>query len=72
MVGNMKVIGKTIICMERESILGKMEESTRVNIKMIRKTVMGNTLGLMEENIVVIGKMGNNMEKGNTSYQMVK
>lgn len=36
MEGNMKAIGLTIRCMEKDATSGETEENTKANIKMIR------------------------------------
>ena len=40
-----------------------MEEDIMDNIKMIKNMVKDNLYGLMVENMMAIGKMGNNMEE---------
>jgi len=65
MVGDMKVNGNKTTCMERESILGLMGESTMESIKMIKNMVSALICGLMGADIQDSGKMGNNMGKAN-------
>jgi len=43
-----------------------MEENIQENIKTIKNMAMEYLIGLMAENIVVNGKMVNNMEEENT------
>jgi hypothetical protein len=47
-----------------------MEDVTKVNINMIKNMDLEPFIGLMAENMLVIGKMENNMEEVNTIYQM--
>jgi hypothetical protein len=56
--------------MEKVSIHGKMEESMKENIKMIKKMDMEFIVGLMERNTMVTGLMANNMDKGYLFLQM--
>ena len=59
----MKEIGTEIKCMVKEKLFGKTEESMMENISMIKNTDMGSLNGMMEENMRVIGKMVNSMDK---------
>ena len=52
MEGNMKGNGLKIICMVKEFILGKMEESMKVNILMIKSMGMASILGLIVSNLL--------------------
>jgi len=63
MAENMMVNGKTIICMVKVFIPGKTEDVMKVNTLMIENMVLVFTLGKMVDNMLAIGKMGNNMEK---------
>jgi hypothetical protein len=56
--------------MEREFTFGRMEESTKENIIMIKKKDTEYINGRMGESILVNGKTGNNMEKENINFQM--
>ena len=57
--------GNKIICMEKEFILGKMEENMKVNIIWIKSMDLEFINGLMAEFIKEIGKMVYSMEKEN-------
>ena len=48
----MKGNGLKIICMVKEFILGKMEESMKVNILMIKSMGMASILGLIVSNLL--------------------
>jgi len=54
-----------------ERLIGLMDEYMKDNILMIKCMDMVHFIGLMEENIKVLGKMENNMEKDNIIYLMV-
>ena len=56
--------------MEKVLIHGKMVESMKVNINMIKNMVMVFISGLMEENMKDFGNMENNMEKENIINRM--
>lgn len=47
-----------------------MEEFMRVSLWMIKSKVLDVLLGLMEENIKVIGRLESNMEEVSTIYLM--
>ena len=66
MVVNTTGSGKTIICMVREFIHGKMEECMKETMKMTESMVMVSTLGTMVNNTKVGGKTENSMEKVST------
>lgn len=55
MEGNMKAIGLTIRCMEKDATSGETEENTKANIKMIRSMGQGAILGQMAVNFLVNG-----------------
>jgi hypothetical protein len=56
--------------MEKEFTHGRMEGNMKEIIKMTKKKGLVSMYGLTEEGMKVVGKMVNNMEKENTSYQM--
>ena len=62
---NMKDSGKITNFMEKEYILGQMEESMMETILMTRKADLGHISGLMVEFMRAIGKMENNMDQEN-------
>lgn len=72
MVENMKGIGLIIICMDRVSIHGGMEESMMGIIIWIRNMVMEFISGQMEGDMRGYGLMENNMGKENIHHQMIK
>jgi hypothetical protein len=49
--------------MEWVTILGEMEEDTRVNMNLIRSMAMDLTLGQMEENMLESGQIAKDMAK---------
>jgi hypothetical protein len=55
MVDNMKEIGKTINCMEKESMIGQMVENMKAIMKTIKSKVMECISGLMVEYMKDIG-----------------
>ena len=59
----MRVSGKTTRCTEKVSLLGPMEENTKVITMTIRNKVEEFSPGLMEENMMASGTMESNMEK---------
>ena len=61
-----KGLGKIIICMVKESILGVMAENMRVNTIWTRNMAMEYTIGQMGENMKEIGPMESNMGKEST------
>jgi hypothetical protein len=63
---NMLDNGIKIKCMDVEFINGTMVENTKDNINLIRSMVMVSILGLMEENMMVVGVMDLEMEEVNT------
>ena len=67
---SMKETGSTIVCTVKERSHGLMEEVMRVNTNTIRNMDLEHSSGQMEENTLDIGKMENNMEEGNISFQM--
>ena len=71
MVELMKALGKTTICMDKESIRGQMAGNTMESITWIRNTDMVSIVGLMGGGMKDIGLMENNMEKENTYCLMV-
>jgi len=58
--------------MEKANIHGVMEDTTKVNIKMIKNKDMGNTFFKMEKFLKDNGKMENSMEKESFFILMVK
>lgn len=69
----MKVNGKTITWTEQESTLGKMEGSTKVNIRETKSMGMESIFGQMEGAILAIGVQENNMDLEDiTSHQKTK
>lgn len=64
--------GKTTICMEEESIPGRMVVNMRVNTTTIANMDLAFTLGRMEDSMLVLGKMANSMEKEHIECKMVK
>ena len=70
MVDPMREPGKTITCMGKESMLGKMEEGMRVSMSMTRRAVTVSTPGLMAVNTRATGSMESSMERASTYYQM--
>merc|ERR1712086_1136853 len=70
MVESSKVIGETITCMVKESILGKTEECMKESTFMIRSKAMVFTDGPTAENTMVNGKTENSMEKVNMCSQI--
>ena len=58
--------GQIINLMEKEFLLGLMEEGMKENIKMIKRMDMEFLNGLMEKNTKENGKMANKMEKVNS------
>lgn len=66
----MKVLGKTIICMDKESTNGVMEDDMMVNTIWTKNMGMGCTIGLMEDDMRVSGEMANNMVKASILCQM--
>lgn len=62
--------GKTILCMDKVFMNGVMEGNMKVNISMIKKKVLGNIGGLMEEFMKDFGKMADNTEKESIFYKM--
>ena len=65
----MKDLGRTIICMAKESILGAMAGSMMENIIWIKSMVLAFIFGLMEGGMKVIGRMENSMEVESTCCQ---
>ena len=53
--GNLQGLGRIIICMDMESILGKMAEGTKAIMKWTRSMDMVYINGLMEESTRAIG-----------------
>ena len=70
MEDNMKVSGRTIICMDEASTLGRMEESTKENIWTIESTATESTPGPTVDSMLETGRMENSMEKEFTDLQM--
>lgn len=64
-------IGKIIKCMEKVEFNGLMEKFIKASIRMTENMVLVHLAGQMVENTLEIGKMENNMEEENTTYQMV-
>jgi hypothetical protein len=64
--------GKIIICMEKESTPGKMEDDMKEIISMTESMDSVFIHGKMEDNILVIGKTENNTEKEHTDKQLDK
>jgi hypothetical protein len=64
--------GLTIICMVMVSILGKMVGNTMATTKWIRNMAMEYIFGQTVDDMKETGLMENNMDKVNTSYQMVQ
>ena len=67
MAGNTKESGKIIICMEKENILGVMEEYTKDNMKMIKNLlifllnfIVNNCFFFVREMEFIYGLMGKN------------
>jgi hypothetical protein len=71
MVDNLTESGKQITCMEKEFILGKMEEDMKGSTIMTRSTGLVFILGLMVENMKVTGEMVNKTEKGVIFFLLV-
>jgi hypothetical protein len=65
----MKGIGSTIECMEKEKLLGLMDDLTKDSTSMIKNTVSAHFSGLTGENTSDIGKTGSNMEEANIIYR---
>ena len=63
MVEVMMEIGMNVLCMDMVSIFGQMVDDMKDNIIKIRKKVTEYILGMMEENIKVIGRMVNRKER---------
>jgi hypothetical protein len=70
MEGLMKALGKTIICMAKESIPGAMEGSMMENIIWIKNMVLASIIGLMGVVMKVTGEMENNMGRASIFFQM--
>lgn len=68
---HMKDPGKTTICTAKAPIHGVMAENMTANTTWIKSMATVCIFGQMAVATKVTGKMGSNMEKGNTSYQMV-
>jgi hypothetical protein len=62
--------GKIIICMAMVSTHGRMVDDMKAIMKWIRSTAMECILGLMEEDMKVIGLMESSMDKESIYYQM--
>ena len=58
--------------MEKEHLLGQMEEFIRVDMLMIRKKDMEYSVGMMEESLKEIGLMENSMAKVNFIILLVE
>ena len=70
MVVNMRVRGRTIICMGVECTRGEMAEGTKETMNLIRNLALESTFGLTVGDMKVTGRMVNSMEKGSMCYQM--
>lgn len=57
--------------MEKVGFNGPMEKFIKASIRTTENMVMAHSAGQMVENTLEIGKMENNMEEENTTYQMV-
>lgn len=64
--------GKITKCMESAIINGQMVDLIKVNMWMTKNKVVVNTLGRMEDIMMVIGRTENNMEEVNMYYLMVR
>lgn len=67
---SMKETGSITVCMVKERLHGLMEDVIKVNINTIKNMDSEHSSGQMEENMLDIGKMVNNMEEENISFQM--
>ena len=56
--------------MVKERLHGLMEDAIKVNINTIKNMDSEHSSGQMEENMLDIGRMENNMEEENISFQM--
>jgi hypothetical protein len=68
----MKVTGNITECMEKVKLPGLMEDVMKASINMIRNMALVHFIGRMVENMLVIGKMENNMVEANIIYQVDK
>ena len=59
----MMVIGLITKCMDKEDSHGQMVNTMLENIRMIKRTVMGNFIGQMENITKEVGRMDRNMVK---------
>lgn len=66
MIGCMLEVLRITKCMERESLLGLMEDHIVVIISMIKNRDGVFTPGKMEENMTGNGRTGNSMDKEST------
>ncbi len=71
-IGDIKENGKTTKCMARVKPNGRMAENTKANMLMIKNTELEHFIGLMEENIMVHGRMESNMAVENISLFLDK
>ena len=67
---DMKVIGRTIKCMEMEEFNGLMVELMKVNSSMIENMAMEHFVGLMVVSIEEDGNKVNNMVKDNITWNV--
>ena len=72
MVGNIKVSGSTITCMEAVYIHGKTAASMKVSTKMTKNTALVCIPGRMDVVIRDSGPEANNMVSGPTQYHSRK
>lgn len=68
----MKVLGRTINFMERESIVGLMEEFMMDSTSTTKSRASEAILGQMEGGMRVTGIMGNSMEKGSFTVRRAR
>jgi hypothetical protein len=66
----MKANGMIITCMARESILGVMVESMKVNMLVTRNMAMASIIGPMDVDMKGCGKTANKMVRGNICFLM--